>query len=670
VKYSTIQFEQINVLYNIAALYSLLAFNQPRGQSEGMKKAYNYFQQSAGAFRYLIDEILPTYPEDNLPIGLDVSTLECLHSLMLAEAAECFWNRAVHDGMKDTLISKLACQVHDFYSVALFHSNKSNSIRSEWVSQFAVKQFHFEAAAQYRAAVDCLNRGKYGEEVSRLSACIQACENGLADSKYVSGSVLEDINGLYFKAKADFARAEKDNDLIYIHTVPEISSLKKIERGAFMSKPLIPAEVANPIKYLKEEAKLRILFEEVLPFAVYQASRAYSEQMDDYVYRNVTVEIDGLISHLHNTLQELQLPGSLDAVEKPLGIPQQLITHSDDVRAKGGLQRIYDSMSDIDKLSTEAAELLEQGHEQLTVEEGEDNMLRGRHGTDRWVRAESRIAGKRLWDEYEECRGYLENSANSDGLVLAKLQQAESLIQLLEKGKEAIARFVPNTRIVRLEPSLQRSIDNLRDVLSSARSLEVYWDQYVSTLKTSVRRENDLFPEIVRVYRELEKADPYRKFEASQFQSVYNNALSKFDKDIQWVQQQKAKLADVCERIKELNNVFVSQQKSDENTTVRKQAIQSLETAHARFQEIQSNLEEGRKFYNSILSKLRAFTDSCRDFVYERRIEGSTLEESIKNNSQPPPQTQSSNNNEPPLPAPRAQHHPGTWTPDRGVRFG
>lgn len=665
------------MLYNVGAIYSQLAFNQPRGESEGLKKAYNYFQLSAGTFRHLVDEILPTFPEEQLPIGLDSNTLECLQNLALAQAAECFWSRAVNDGMKDTVVAKLASQVQDLYSTALIYANRSNSIRSEWVSQLTVKQFHFEAAAQYRTAVDCLNRGKYGEEVSRLKACIQSCEQGLNESKYVSSTVLEDLNGLYYKAKSDLTRAEKDNDLIYIHTVPEVSRLSKIQRGAFMSNATVPPEIRDPISYLKDQAKLSILFEDVLPFAVYQSVHAYSEQLDDYVYRNVITEVESLTSKLHNSLQELQLPGALDAIEKPLGIPQQLISHSDDIRSKGGTKRIYDSVSDVEKLSTEASSLLNQGSEQLSIEESEDSMLRTRHGTDNWIRPESRTAGERLWGEYEEYKGYLESASKSDQLVMQKLRQTESLIRLLEEGKGSIVHFVPNSRVVKLEPTLQRSIDNLRDGLSSARALEVYWEQYIATLKTTIQGENELFPEVLALYRQLEKENPYRKFEISQFQTVYNKALSKFDKDIKWVQEQKTRLDEILQQLRKLNEVFVSQQMSDENTTVRKQAIQSLDTAYTRFQEILSNLEQGRKFYNTILGRLRTFADSCKQFVYERRMEGSNLEANIKNgyNAQNHStgdnrNNNSNNNNDPPLPAPQAQHRAGAWTPDRGIHFG
>lgn len=49
---------------------------------------------------------------------MDVVTLQSLEDLMLAQAQECFWQKAVMDGYKDASIAKLAARVSDLYSTA------------------------------------------------------------------------------------------------------------------------------------------------------------------------------------------------------------------------------------------------------------------------------------------------------------------------------------------------------------------------------------------------------------------------------------------------------------------------------------------------------------------------------------------------------------------------
>jgi len=84
------------VLYDIGALYSQLATTQSRTTADSLKRACQYFQQAAGIF-----DLLSRQTQDlRLPLGVSVddfspATLETLQFLMLAQAQECFWQKAV-----------------------------------------------------------------------------------------------------------------------------------------------------------------------------------------------------------------------------------------------------------------------------------------------------------------------------------------------------------------------------------------------------------------------------------------------------------------------------------------------------------------------------------------------------------------------------------------------
>ena len=84
------------MLYDIGALYSQLATTQSRTTADSLKRACQYFQQAAGIF-----DLLSRQTQDlRLPLGVSVddfspATLETLQFLMLAQAQECFWQKAV-----------------------------------------------------------------------------------------------------------------------------------------------------------------------------------------------------------------------------------------------------------------------------------------------------------------------------------------------------------------------------------------------------------------------------------------------------------------------------------------------------------------------------------------------------------------------------------------------
>lgn len=225
-------------------------------------------------------------------------TLESLQHLLLAQAQECFWQKAVKDGLKDASIAKLAAKVSDFYSQAGDFGIKSEAISTEWIHHMTAKHHHFAAAAQYRAACDCLEKRKYGEEVARLRDSLVCVNDALKEAKWINKTVLGDLHGLKNKVSEDLKRAEKDNDLIYLIPVPPKSELKTIERAS-MATAKVPKEVADPVSMLGDKRPLgQPLFAKLVPYAVHVAASIYAERKDRLVSTTIIDELEGLTTRL------------------------------------------------------------------------------------------------------------------------------------------------------------------------------------------------------------------------------------------------------------------------------------------------------------------------------------------------------------------------------------
>jgi programmed cell death 6-interacting protein len=218
VVHNNLKFELMSILFNLAVLYSQLALASNRSTTDGLKTAANYFSQAAGVFKHMKDALLPELRMPTPPEDLDESTHESLIQLQLAQSQECFWQKAVIDGYKDASVSKLAARVSDLYNLAGEAAMNSESISSSWIHHVSAKHHHFAAAAQYRAACDCLEKRKYGEEVARLTDAVVCANEGLKEGKggYLSKAVMDDLNGLKRRVEDDLKRAEKDNDVIYL----------------------------------------------------------------------------------------------------------------------------------------------------------------------------------------------------------------------------------------------------------------------------------------------------------------------------------------------------------------------------------------------------------------------------------------------------------------------
>lgn len=215
---NNLKYELMNILFNLAALYSQLAIASNRGNTEGLKTAASYFSQAAGVLKHMKEEVLPELRMANPPDDMDEATLESLTQLFLAQSQECFWQKAVMDGYKDASIAKLAARVSDLYNLAGEAAMHSEAISSAWIHHMSAKHHHFAAAAQYRAACDCLEKKRYGEEVARLSDAVACVNEGLKECKggYINKAVVEDLQGLKKRVEDDLKRAERDNDVIYL----------------------------------------------------------------------------------------------------------------------------------------------------------------------------------------------------------------------------------------------------------------------------------------------------------------------------------------------------------------------------------------------------------------------------------------------------------------------
>ncbi len=227
---NNLKYELMNILYNLAALYSQLAISSNRGNTEGLKTAASWFSQAAGVLTHMKTEVLPELRMANPPDDMDEATLESLTQLFLAQSQECFWQKSVMDNYKDASIAKLAARVSDLYNLAGEAAVRSDAISSAWIHHMSAKHHHFAAAAQYRAACDCLEKRKYGEEIARLVDAVACVKEGLRESKskMLSKAVEQDLQVLKARVEEDLKRAEKDNDGLYLRKpTPAASDLPR-----------------------------------------------------------------------------------------------------------------------------------------------------------------------------------------------------------------------------------------------------------------------------------------------------------------------------------------------------------------------------------------------------------------------------------------------------------
>lgn len=650
VRSSSSRFEQLNVLFCIAALYTNLATLQTfsasndlfgktsidsasnDSDSKAIKLAYSYLQNASACFRYMIDEILPKL-EQSPPLDLDANTLETLYYMCLAQAQELFWAKAtMGDNAKNSLVSKLAMKVSDYYSETLIYAQRSPNLKAEWINHLACKKWYALASAYYRSSAECLSKSKYGEEIARLRQALQACTAGLSQSRYVSPIVVEDLKQLQAKAKEALKRAESDNDLIYLQEVPVESSLSEI-KGISMVNPSLPEAVANPVQYLEKTKRCDLLFTSVLPYVIYQTANTYKEKLLNHVEIHFKKEVKDIDTKHEKVLHDLNLPGALEAVEKPVGLPDSLIAHINEIRDMGGISRIEQSLMDIRKLALSSRHLLQEGQETLNYENKEDMMMRESQGTQRWARATSKEAGAELWSTLEKMQELLNQAAEGDKTILENFNSSKRNIQLLSQGQETIEKMIPeSTSILNSNQYFEHVTQELKECLLKSRGLKLLREEFVKNMLNLVRNM-DILSQNIKLYNEMLRSGKDSNPEAKDFEMVYNENLRIVERQEKKIEELREQQEIQNERIKQLYKEFEAVKDTDDTNINRENAIQGFEVAFHEYKKIIDNLEQGRQFYNQLLEQLHAAIDQCKQFVYFRRVEGRELEMAITNRS-------------------------------------
>ncbi|EFQ34852.1 BRO1-like domain-containing protein [Colletotrichum graminicola M1.001] len=635
---NNLKYELMNILYNLASLYSQLAVAQSRG-GEGLKTAAGYFASAAGVLDHMRKEVLPELRMSDPPEDMDANTLESLSYLLLAQSQECFWQKAAMDEYKDAIIARLAARVSDLYNLAGEAAMKSEAISSAWIHHMSAKHHHFAGAAQYRAARDCLEKRRYGEEVARLQDAVACVSEGIKESRggYLNKAVLEDLNGLKRKVEEDLKRAEKDNDVIYLQHVPPKSELKTLDR-ANMAVARVPLQVANPFDYVGEQAEFGpALFTKLVPFSVHAAITIYEQLRDRIVNENIIGQMETQTEKLHAMLSSINLPGSLQALEKPLGLPHSLVHHAEEIRQADAIGRIQRAFSDIDKLRTADLAVFNEGKAILAAEEEEDNRMRRKYGTDRWSRPDSRSdpQGSRFWAQVAEIEGYFASSTSSDAVVRDKYREVQDMLEMLSGSDRAIMDYVPSSRRMDIPEPLKPVIGRLRGAYNDVLRLESKRRKKADALREKARTD-DIKPDILKEAARLERTYPTTAIVPAHFEDFFEKRLDKlYDAEIEAVAKEEDEQERLMSEVQRVNREFESQKKNlSSGSREREQALQRLDNAYYKYKEIVNNVDVGRKFYND-LSKVVGpnFRDPVKAWAAERRIDAKSLEEEI---SMPP----------------------------------
>ncbi|GJE88739.1 BRO1-domain-containing protein [Phanerochaete sordida] len=629
-------YERAAVLFNLAALYSQLAHKEDRSTAEGLKRMVAFFQSAAGTLSHLsttaAQKLQASVAEHDFVLEFSPPFLNALEVLMLAQAQEGVWQRAVIDNLKNNVVARLAVKVSSFYrSAGQAIQDAPPAVRqlfpASWLTHMEIKASHFEGVSQFRKSLDDNAAGRYGEEVGRLTVALAIVKRGhdLARRSNVNEAVKQDIKSLLDTVQATLKTSERDNDLIYHQVVPSEASLTPIPE-VNMVQPIIPGTLADPKTAIPEDA---VIFGELLGHGAKLAIEIYHDRRKHWLQDEITDRAQRLDDESTSVLQSLNLPAALEALERPAGLPPSLLRKAEEVRREDGPARIEASLEAVQKLADRNTALLDEAFDVLDQEAEEDELLQAEGAG---LRAPSEAANAALIERAQRYRAILDGGVQSDAVVRDKWDQWERFVAQLTWSNEELAQAIPaaSAPVARKGASTtQTHARQLRVLLESLDDVVRARAQAVARA-TRLAEAEDITPRVLKAAAAIER---WVEVQPAMFEDVLDAELAKYEKFRGELEEGADKQARLLNSITERNALFLQSRREDPATKEREHALQSLDLAYHKYKEITRNLDEGLKFYNDIGEILGRLKQDCVEWANNRRDEMHLLLTSLRSMS-------------------------------------
>ncbi|KAG2177234.1 hypothetical protein INT43_007891 [Umbelopsis isabellina] len=642
-------FEKACVLFSIASMYSELGCSESKDSAEGARQSCIYFQNAAGCFQHLRDvvtqEIRVSPPPD-----MEQKILTFLSTLMLAQAQECSWKKALIENVRNGAIARLAIKISDFYlTVADLATDDAVAphIPPSWPLHMRTKANYYEAVAQHRKGIECTQNGKFGEHITRLQladATLRKAQQDMSSSQsfWTSTPIINDalqrsVNDLQELIAEQLASAIRDNDTVYMDVIPAASQVSAILKFEIV-KPVTPIIVTNPLNEMdlsgEDPKRLKPLFSKLVPFAVHQAISVYVDRKDLILKIDIMKKIKELDDECNSTLQTLGLPSSLEALVQPTGLPDSILAKAEEIQHEGGCEALNKMFENVEMLSTKNAALIDEAVNELGKEHDEDERLRRRFQLE-WIRPTSISLTSHLLEKGDKLSETLENARNADKIVKEKLNNWSRLIDLLSLPEKAIEQSIPSGTTTSSQGDVgDEVIKCLKDLVDECNE-NIRDRQRILDEAQSIHEQDDISPLVLRRASELSAGSSTVKIETSQFDPLFTTELGKYSDLLSQVKKHSQNQWMLLNKIQDANNEFVAKRRGNMEVSRREKALQNLEQAYLKFKEIRTNLVEGIKFHSQFSKALVKYRDICVDFVMARQIEAVDLSreyETMENN--------------------------------------
>lgn len=559
--HETIDAERAFMLLWIAAEHAQSGSCESRSTHESLKRAANLFQIAAGCLAYMATLTLPDPLHDQVP---------CLRDLMLAQAQECFWQKAVQDGLKDTTIAKLAQGVSTQYANCAALAPQA-ALPSGWVQHMECKRWHFAAAAIYRKSCDDLAQRRHADELGRLMLAASYVERAKrAGTRAVAAAVVHDVQSLYDIIRTNLIRADKDNDLIYLEAPTNAAHLPNIG-AALLATEQCPPQIQAPVTYL-QEAKKAPWFGRLMTYGVDVAVRLYADRKAQFLEHALEATVSRLDGQLDAALTKMQIAETL----LRLDTPQRLPTHWHEyVRciSANGLRALEEQM----QRTLQHADMCRAAYEQARPYQDEVIM-----------------------HEYEKT---LLQASSIDAQVRTKIDKAAPLVRVMERGMTALHAWATPT-IRDLQRACEAHTDEIRGIHLMMEQLKdgVQWRRRLVLRARAEMDSDDLRETLNNMVRARQVGDAVP---AAALDDVLDKSMQRYNVYMLDIKKCEAEQQERMLQLKQMHMRLLRHADVAQALDAQAEAWHRVEEAYGQWQAVRQHVAEGMVFYETLYDRLQ-----------------------------------------------------------------
>jgi hypothetical protein len=346
-----------SVLYNAAALWSIMAAREPKDSQQGLKNAFQLYQQAAGVLEAIHVKLIPNYAagtsvDDQTQIAFEIGKdgLEVCMAILLTYANHCGYLKAVATS-KHGLLSKLALEVSNSYAAVGrsmrqqgtdIVSDAYTNIMDYWEKVFLARS-HWHLAAEVGAA---------DVDIATCIARLRIVHSTLEGASRVANSNLKaHIQDMMRSAGQQLEACERLNSTVYTERIPKTVPDPVGTGGKSLAK-------CTPLTPLMEATGISVdPFSDIVPVHIATAANVYKEQLAE----KVKTHIRGIHAHrekIRNNIHKMGAMGLIEALDaasrKDEQLPAPLEQRIKRVHAEGGsnaLKGLLDSVGSIKQLA-------------------------------------------------------------------------------------------------------------------------------------------------------------------------------------------------------------------------------------------------------------------------------------------------------------------------------